>query len=469
MMLLWLVACGVPGVFDPHAAWEADLAEEQARAWELWQEVLEEELDEAEVPSIAAVVVYDGEIIASTALGTRIQGATSLPADLDTVYRWGSVSKMHTALGMLLAERQGLLSLDDGIDDLLDDFSLADGDPGELTVARLLTHQGAVPDELDWSCDTDADALVDYYEGWNPALLGEPGAYYNYSNSGYNLLGAGLQQTTGVDFPVWMKRQVLEPLGMGDATYLASETEQALRATGHAYRDEGVRQYPLREYDCAVSRPAAWLHGSVEDLGASLAFFLDPDQDLIDVDSVEGMRDQADTWLFPDGSYRVGQGQFSWGLDGYQVVEHDGYVTGFVSEWAIVPEARLGIAVVANAEWADVEGLLLAGLGANDTGDTETDWPPDYSTPIAEHQRFAGTYFDPVTWGKIEVSWSEDGLFADFVDLDHQSALTQRAGVAFRFEDPDGDGQTVRFLDRDTEDAHPSWFVNRYGVGTLAE
>ncbi|WP_371174546.1 serine hydrolase domain-containing protein [Buchananella felis] len=103
--------------------------------------------------------------------------------EVETTFRWASVSKLLTALGVHLAVDRHLLSLEDST-----------GVEG-ATVAHLLAHTGGV--DLDSS-----------------QQLAAPGTRRIYSNFGHEELGRVLAQATGMEAADWLEQEVLIPLGM---------------------------------------------------------------------------------------------------------------------------------------------------------------------------------------------------------------------------------------------------------------
>jgi CubicO group peptidase (beta-lactamase class C family) len=125
-------------------------------------------------------------------------GLRASHGDLGHRYRWASVTKMVTALTVLVASERGVLGLDE-----------AAGPPGS-TVRHLLA---------------DASGLA--FDG--SMTLAAPGARRIYSNAGFDMLGALVAERTGAPFAAAMESFVLDPLGM-DATRLVERPSQGIDA-----------------------------------------------------------------------------------------------------------------------------------------------------------------------------------------------------------------------------------------------
>ena len=156
----------------------------------------------------------------------------------DTVFRIGSITKQFTAALVLSLQEDGLLSVDDSIDQYFPDFH--DGD--NITVHHLLTHTSGIWNYTD---TPDLMALLQNPESGSEhvySLFSErrpifpAGATFMYSNSGYHLLGLIIEQVAGRPYEQLVQERIFQPLGMqssgfGDDDF--SEPDVAL-----AYSDE---------------------------------------------------------------------------------------------------------------------------------------------------------------------------------------------------------------------------------------
>ena len=318
--------------------------------------------------------------------------------------------------------------------------------------------------ELDWQCRTGDNVLSNYVEDSEYALYAPPGSFFNYSNTGYVWAAAMMEAVTGERFVDRMREHVLEPAGMETATFDAEEAAAGEHADGIGYWNDSLFEYPLEEWDCGWSRPAGWLHGTARDLARTAEWQLADGGDLLEAASVEQMHAQVDTHWVPDGSFQVGYGQFSMNYKGLPMVWHDGWVTGFVSTWAIVPDAGFGVTVVSNTEWADPYAVMYDAVDLFLAPDGET---PDYTTDPSTWGGYVGSYLDPYVYGRIEVTLDGDELLVEFVDLKYTVNLLQEAGDYFWLREPDGSWVDLRFIADDTGEYR--WFVLRTGVGERVE
>jgi CubicO group peptidase (beta-lactamase class C family) len=433
--------------------------------WAAFSERLEEARLDASVPGMQAAVVIDGELRYMGSFGVRTWD-TDEPVTDRTRFRWASVSKMHTATAALQLVEEGLVDLDAPVTDAVPYFELQEGfDASSITLRHLLTHTSGLPDMLDWNCAVQDADLRESIEGWDLPLHAPAGSFYNYSNTGYSLAGALIEEVTGQYFLQAIQEQVLDPAGMERATFDADEASVGPHADGTSGGDGESYVYELEDWDCAVSRPAAWLHGTAADLAQTAVWQLSEDGGgLLSPELVEEMHDQLDTGYWSDQRYRVGMGQFTELYHGERLVLHNGWVTGFTSMWIVAPDRGFGVAIVTNADWADP--FSLAFEAADLFLDLPQQDPPDDRTDPSSWGPLQGSYHDPYLYGPIEVELRGEQLWASLPDLQTEVELWPYGAAYF------GTwlGETwldVRFVEDDTGVVR--WFVTRYGVGTRTE
>jgi CubicO group peptidase (beta-lactamase class C family) len=129
-------------------------------------------------------------------LGPGVPAAPLTVGDAGRVQAWASVTKPATALAVLVAVEEGTLGLDDPA-----------GPPGS-TVRHLLAHASGL--------GPDPGPPVD-----------APGARRIYSNAGYQVLAAELEERSGMRFAEYLAIGVLEPLGMTRTSLVGSPSGAA--------------------------------------------------------------------------------------------------------------------------------------------------------------------------------------------------------------------------------------------------
>jgi len=228
---------------------------------------------EANVPGASIAISHEGELVYASGFGSRDLD-TNEPATADTLYGVASVSKSFAALGVLILEERGELSVADSVNQYLPELSL-DDEAEPITIHELLTHSSGVPSlktsEVLLSRLTDIEELgvplgdrEDFYRHVNGATNERTDEdYVMYNNSGYILLGQLIEELTGQQFAGFIEEEILSPLGMTRSTFDPGAMDDDAM-TPHLLRD-GVPEatpFPHRE----LSYAAGGLLSSVTEL-----------------------------------------------------------------------------------------------------------------------------------------------------------------------------------------------------------
>lgn len=215
-------------------------------------------------------IVRDHELVLQTARGFADR-ELAVRNEVATVYDVGSIMKDLTAVAVYRLEAAGMLSRED----TLDVWFSVPSDKADITISQLLEHRAAFRDFHDLTGDfelLDRDEALARILGQQ--LLFQPGQDIAYSNSGYTLLAAIVEEASGQPFWSYL-RAILDEAGLtatgtyGDMLWTPSRVAVGYEALLH-----GERNSPL---DWG---PPTWalignggLVSSVRDLDAFLAHF----------------------------------------------------------------------------------------------------------------------------------------------------------------------------------------------------
>src|SRR3954471_5890947 len=167
------------------------------------------------LPSVAAAVLRDGEIVWETAVGVA-DVAAQRDATTDTQYRLGSITKSFTAAAIMQLRNAGKLDLEDTLDKHVEDAAHAP------TLRRLLSHTTGLQRE------THDDAWLKARFADVPELLATlgdaeqvlpPGARFHYSNLAFALLGIVVERVSGMPYADFVQQHLLDPLGLTRTTF----------------------------------------------------------------------------------------------------------------------------------------------------------------------------------------------------------------------------------------------------------
>ncbi|MHA7208172.1 serine hydrolase domain-containing protein [Arthrobacter sp. MDT1-65] len=207
------------------------------------QETVEQTMAEYGVPGAAVGVWIPGEGTWTTVAGTAdIENAVAVDAAMQWPLR--SITKSYTVTVVLQLVDEGVISLDDTIDEYVE--GVTDGD--RITLRQLA---GMTSGNADYTNEDFVDAFSEdperifTLEDLNGFMLGKPaqfapGAEKVYTNANTNLLGAVVEQATGRPFDAVLQDLILEPLGQADTEYIVDEsTWDTAHPVGYAPDAEG--------------------------------------------------------------------------------------------------------------------------------------------------------------------------------------------------------------------------------------
>src|SRR5262249_11012920 len=171
-------------------------------------------------PGAAVLVVKNGKV-----LFERGYGVTDLKSlrkiDAHTNFRLASVTKQFTAMAIMLLVHDGRLHYDDRLTDIFPDFPEY---ARAITIRHLLNHTSGLQDYEDLMPPPDPNLPVEQIQIQDAGVLDllkqqkttkfTPGSKWDYSNSGYVVLGLIVQKVSGKSFPDFLHDRIFAPLGM---------------------------------------------------------------------------------------------------------------------------------------------------------------------------------------------------------------------------------------------------------------
>ena len=173
--------------------------------------------------SLQALAIRSGRVAYAGAFGRRHiadADAGDLPATPDSLYRVASISKLVVTLGVLKLVEAGKLDLDADAGGYLG-YALRNPHfpDTRITVRMMAAHTSSILDHGGYFFDEAIDlreVLVPGGRHYSPDTWAKtrPGAYFRYTNFTWGIIGTIIEKLTGERFDRYMKRAVLDPLGM---------------------------------------------------------------------------------------------------------------------------------------------------------------------------------------------------------------------------------------------------------------
>jgi CubicO group peptidase (beta-lactamase class C family) len=271
------------------------------------------------------------------------------PMRLDTKLNTGSMFKMLTAVAVAQLAEAGKLSFDDKIGKYLDTSWLAQPILDRVTIHELLTHTSGLGSYFNETFERSSRLLFRNVADYKPLVVGdtlafEPGTRWQYSNTGFLLLGAIIEKASGEDYFDYIRAHVTGPAGMKNTDCYELDLVNENLAVGYEKEQgpKGVRyrnnifQHVLR------GGPAGGGYTTVEDL---LAFDVAlRSGKLVSKEALEKM------WrAYPERSsprYGYGFGIFETPIG--RAVGHNGGFAGISADFMMYLDAGYTVAVLSN-------------------------------------------------------------------------------------------------------------------------
>lgn len=325
-----------------------------------WNATLRSLQSHGRLPSVVAAVARSG-----TPVWTGVAGATPAATPL-TAYRIGSITKTMTAVLILQACDDGLVSLDSPIGGLV-----PAGDYSSATLRELLSHTAGLQSEPDglWWERVEGGGLEELLAANDGrARVADAGTLFHYSNLGFALLGEAASRLRGRDWWGLVRERLLAPLGMTETTYAAPPGCAQGMSVDH-FASTLTRE---PHTDTGAMAAAGQLWSTAADLlrwADSLAI---GHPDVLPAVALKQMR----TPVAPGSEYGLGLRTTTVGTQ--TLVGHMGAMPGFQASLYVDPVTRDAVAVMANS----TTGLPSALVPALFLG---SEVPPPTTTPEPWH------------------------------------------------------------------------------------
>jgi uncharacterized protein YbbC (DUF1343 family)/CubicO group peptidase (beta-lactamase class C family) len=174
-------------------------------------------LRSGEIPGVVVLVGRNGETLYHRAFGSRAVVPDPVPMTTDTIFDVASLTKpLGTTLAVLALAERGALSLDAPLGRYLKEFR--GRAYKDVSVRRMLTHSAGLPSipapgTLSGGFPGAARALA------RKPLDYRPGTGFQYSDTGFILLGEVVRRVSGEPLDVFLARLLFQPLGLRDTSF----------------------------------------------------------------------------------------------------------------------------------------------------------------------------------------------------------------------------------------------------------
>jgi CubicO group peptidase (beta-lactamase class C family) len=322
-------------------------------------------------PGLAIAVVKDDSIILMKGYGTRTMGKTE-PVDEHTMFAIGSASKAFTATLVAMMVDQGKMRWDDPATTYLPDLQMYDPYVSrELTLRDMLTHRsGLARGDLMWyATDYNRDEILRRVRFLKPSWSVR--SRFGYQNIMYLAAGQAAARTAGTSWDQLVRDRIFTPLGMTESNTSTRDLQGKTNvATPHSDVDDTLMTVPWHNIDNIG--PAGSINSNVSDMIKWVRFQLAQGKvggkSLVSPSAIG--ETHAAQMTIPVGAdarqinpfthlEAYGMGWFLQDYRGRELDQHGGNIDGMSAMVAIMPEEKIGMVILTNANGSPVPTIAL--------------------------------------------------------------------------------------------------------------
>jgi CubicO group peptidase (beta-lactamase class C family) len=391
----------------------------------------------------SVLVVQKGKTVFQKSYGMADR-EWSIPNTNQTKYRIGSVTKQFAAATILRLNEEGKLQLDDKLSKYFPDYPKGDS----VTIHMLLNHTSGIKNYTDlpefWPkaiLPLSHDSMIALFK--NKPYDFSPGTNWNYSNSGYYLLGVIVEKVSGKKFTDYLQQEVINKAGLQNTSMDRLDSVLAYRSKGYAKnRTGGYNQAMFISMEGPYSAGA--MFSTLEDLVAWTKALHENK-----ILSAAFTQKMMTPYL---GNY--GYGLLIDSLKTHKRVWHNGGIPGFSAHLAYYPADDLYVAAISNNEMnADRVGSAMASISFG-LPVSKPYIPKEVKIDPAILDRYTGNY---MATNPIEILKKNNRLYRR-VKTGPEIELKPESGTRFFYADG-----SDRFIEFDTDKSGQpvkAWFLS---------
>jgi len=365
----------IPGRFN-----DVEREERIKTSFPVIEKLYREHAEKFNFPGYAFGIVLDGKLIFKGS-GGYSNLEKKIPATTSTFFRIASMSKSFTTCAILQLRDEGKLSLDDPIEKYIPGMKnqklTLDGPP--ISIRHCMNHMAGFPEDNPWGDRQLADSEDELLALLNKPISfsNTPGITYEYSNLGFTILGYIIHKVSGLTYDAYIKKRILQPIGMNKTTYEYAETDPGQLAKGYRFINGGWTNEPLLAN--GIYGAMGGMITSIEEFSQYVALHQQAWPERNDIDRLPVKRStlremhvpQAFIGLntgyqLPNGKKMATTSSYSFGLNwmrdehGKTSLGHSGGLPGFGSNWRFMPDYGIGVIFFGNVTYAPTSGVNVA-------------------------------------------------------------------------------------------------------------
>jgi CubicO group peptidase (beta-lactamase class C family) len=375
------------------------------------------------VPGVAVGIVKDGKIIYNKGFGFINAKNKKEHVDEHTLFAIGSNTKAFTTTALAILVDEGKITWNTKVRDIIPEFKMYNDYVSEnFTIEDLITHRSGLglgagdlmifPENTDFTIN-DIIKNFQYFKPVSPFRT-----KFDYDNLLYIVAGEVISRVSGMSWDDFMKKRVLEPLGLQE-TYCTYSyiPEGKIIAEPHTVKNDKAVPIPAFEFDLKkINGAAGSFYSNVYDMSYWMIFQMNKGKygDKLE-ESLFSYASHYKMWTIHttiEGGFNpryhthfkgYGYGWFLEDINGKMKVYHTGGMPGMLSKVTLIPEIKLGIVVLTNAsdDGAGVFEAVSQSILDSYLGLDNYEWVDNYSSYFADRQSLGDSIMENV-WQKVK-------------------------------------------------------------------
>jgi CubicO group peptidase (beta-lactamase class C family) len=316
---------------------------------------LAQDVSEDSVGSLSAGVIVGNTVVWANGFGWA-DIEKQIPADAETVYRTGSISKSFTAVLMMQMVEKGYFKLDDPVEKYFPEVNNLGGRPEDakpITFRHLASHTSGLIREPELK-----GAASGPISQWENKILASipktsyqsvPGEKFSYSNIGFGMLGLAVSRAVGKPFMDLIQEHIFDPLDMTSSFFVLTDEYVPRLSMGYVQRRDGTvdAAFPALEH---AGRGYKVPNGGIYSTVGDLSKFVEA---MTGASSIKIFSEKARQEILrrqtPEGGSGYGLGFFRQkDEDGFISIGHGGSVAGYNANMVFDPESKIGVVIFRN-------------------------------------------------------------------------------------------------------------------------
>ena len=320
------------------------------------------------IPGIAYGIVVENQLVLSSATGF-VNLKKKIPATPLSAFRIASMTKSFTAMAIMKLRDEGKLDLSNPVSEYIPEMATLEyltEDAPIINIENLLTMTAGFPEDNPWGdrqLDESDKMLIDLI-GDGVSFSNSSSYKFEYSNTGYAILGSIVSRVSGIPYQAYIKTNILQPLGMEQTYWEYDNVPKKQLAIGYRREDEQWKLEPML-HDGAYGAIGG-LITSIEDFSKYVSFHLsawpprsDEDTGLVKRSTLREMQTPQFSKLYTKATDFNGDpctviSGYGYGLrigencNNIKLVSHGGALPGFGSNYVFFPEYGVGVMAFCN-------------------------------------------------------------------------------------------------------------------------